>query len=154
MDRMMIMLMPAKYQPDYLYLRHVRIKRVHIFTLLQILCLASLWVIKAIKTISIVFPVMVLGTCFVRKGMEKFFTKNELTWLDEAKPEQEDREVFEDDIDNDVSLLHGATKKNGIKKSLIYILNCFKKSIILNEATNTTKICSAEQMAYTISTKL
>ena len=101
MDRMMIMLMPAKYQPDYLYLRHVRIKRVHIFTLLQILCLASLWVIKAIKTISIVFPVMVLGTCFVRKGMEKFFTKNELTWLDEAKPEQEDGGVFENDIDND-----------------------------------------------------
>jgi hypothetical protein len=41
--------------------------------------------------------------------------------------EQEDGGVFENDIDNDVSLLHGATKKNGIKKSLIYILNCFKK---------------------------
>lgn len=122
----MLMLMPAKYQPDHMYLRHVRIRRVHIFTLLQMFCLATLWVIKAIKTISIVFPVMVLGTCFVRKGMEKFFTKNELTWLDEVMPEekmmtQEDEGVLivEDDIDDDVSLLHGATKKNGIKKSLI-----------------------------------
>lgn len=119
----MLMLMPAKYQPDHMYLRHVRIRRVHIFTLLQMFCLATLWVIKAIKTISIVFPVMVLGTCFVRKGMEKFFTKNELTWLDEVMPEekmmtQEDEGVLivEDDIDDDVSLLHGATKKKWNKE--------------------------------------
>ncbi|XP_076110717.1 electroneutral sodium bicarbonate exchanger 1-like isoform X2 [Mytilus galloprovincialis] len=107
MDRMMIMLMPAKYQPDHMYLRHVRIKRVHLFTFFQILCLGILWAIKAIKTISIVFPVMVLGTCFVRKGMERIFSKNELKWLDELMPEdkmmkQEDEgELIVDDDDMD-----------------------------------------------------
>ncbi|XP_052063065.1 electroneutral sodium bicarbonate exchanger 1-like [Mytilus californianus] len=109
MDRMMIMLMPAKYQPDHMYLRHVRIKRVHLFTFFQILCLGILWAIKAIKTISIVFPVMVLGTCFVRKGMERIFSKNELKWLDELMPEdkmmkQEDEGeliVDDDDMDDD-----------------------------------------------------
>ncbi|CAG2204038.1 NCBE [Mytilus edulis] len=110
MDRIMIMFMPAKYQPDHMYLRHVRINRVHLFTFFQILCLGILWVIKAIKTISIVFPVMVLGTCFVRKGMEKIFTSNELKWLDDMDTEdkmmkQEDAGVLiveDDDIDDDV----------------------------------------------------
>ena len=107
----MIMFMPAKYQPDHMYLRHVRINRVHLFTFFQILCLGILWVIKAIKTISIVFPVMVLGTCFVRKGMEKIFTSNELKWLDDMDTEdkmmkQEDAGVLivEDDDIDDVSL--------------------------------------------------
>ncbi|CAC5404016.1 SLC4A4 [Mytilus coruscus] len=110
MDRIMIMFMPAKYQPDHMYLRHVRINRVHLFTFFQILCLGILWVIKAIKTISIVFPVMVLGTCFVRKGMERIFTSNELKWLDDMDTEdkmmkQEDAGeliVEDDDTDDDV----------------------------------------------------
>ena len=51
--------MPAKYQPDHSYLRHVRINRVHMFTFLQIICLAVLWVIKMVKAVSIIFPIMV-----------------------------------------------------------------------------------------------
>jgi len=50
---------PMKYQPDYIYLRHVQIRKVHLFTLFQVGCLASLWVIKSIKITSIVFPIMV-----------------------------------------------------------------------------------------------
>ena len=51
--------MPAKYQPDYDYLRHVPIRRVHLFTAIQIICLIVLWVVKSVKSISIGFPVMV-----------------------------------------------------------------------------------------------
>lgn len=36
-DRLLLMLTPMKYQPDYAYLRHVSIKRVHLFTLVQVL---------------------------------------------------------------------------------------------------------------------
>lgn len=125
MDRMMILLMPAKYQPDHMYLRHVRTKRVHIFTFIQILCLAVLWVIKVIKSISIVFPVMVLGTCFVRKAMEKFFSKNELTWLDDLMPEdkmmkQEDEGelIVEDDIDDDDDVSLSSDNGNNIASLL------------------------------------
>ncbi|CAG5122270.1 unnamed protein product [Candidula unifasciata] len=91
-DRIMILLMPAKYQPDYMYLRHVRTKRVHLFTCIQVLCLAFLWVIKSIKSISIAFPVMVLAMCFIRKGMDKIFTQQELKWLDDIMPEVHRRE--------------------------------------------------------------
>lgn len=58
-DRLALIFMPKKYQPDHMYLRHVPIKRVHLFTLFQIVCLAILWVVKMIKSISILFPVMV-----------------------------------------------------------------------------------------------
>lgn len=58
-DRLALIFMPKKYQPDHMYLRHVPIKRVHLFTLFQIVCLAVLWVVKMIKSISILFPVMV-----------------------------------------------------------------------------------------------
>lgn len=58
-DRLALIFMPKKYQPDHMYLRHVPIKRVHLFTLFQIISLAILWVVKMIKSISILFPVMV-----------------------------------------------------------------------------------------------
>ncbi|BFZ15360.1 hypothetical protein BsWGS_18399 [Bradybaena similaris] len=91
-DRIMILLMPAKYQPDYMYLRHVRTKRVHLFTCIQVLCLAFLWGIKSYKKISIAFPIMVLAMCFIRKGMDKIFTQQELKWLDDIMPEVHRRE--------------------------------------------------------------
>ncbi|XP_021363541.1 electroneutral sodium bicarbonate exchanger 1-like isoform X2 [Mizuhopecten yessoensis] len=90
-DRMTLWFMPQKYQPDFMYLRHVRTARVHIFTVIQVLCLACLWVIKTIKSISIAFPLMVLAMCFVRKGMDWVFSQNELKWLDDIMPESHSR---------------------------------------------------------------
>jgi sodium bicarbonate transporter 10 len=37
----------------------VPLKRVHIFTLIQLACLVILWVIKSFSTTSILFPLMV-----------------------------------------------------------------------------------------------
>ncbi|XP_012941835.1 sodium bicarbonate cotransporter 3 [Aplysia californica] len=91
-DRILLFFKPAKYQPDYTYLRHVPIKRVHIFTLIQSVCLAVLWVIKTVKSVSIIFPIMVLGTCFVRKAMDYIFTQRELKWLDDLMPEAAKKE--------------------------------------------------------------
>lgn len=62
--RVMIFFMPAKYQPDYMFLRHVPIGRVHRFTFIQLFCLALLWTVKTIKAISIVFPLMVSGVYY------------------------------------------------------------------------------------------
>jgi len=53
------MFMPAKYQPDYMFLRNVPMRRVHLFTVIQLICIAVLCIIKEIKTVSIIFPVMV-----------------------------------------------------------------------------------------------
>lgn len=58
MDRLQLLLMPAKHQPDLIYLRHVPQRRIHLFTFIQGLCLALLWVLKS-TVAAIVFPVMV-----------------------------------------------------------------------------------------------
>lgn len=50
--------MPAKHQPDYVFLRHVPLRRIHLFTLVQIICLAVLWILKS-TVAAIIFPVMV-----------------------------------------------------------------------------------------------
>lgn len=59
MHRLILIFMPEKHQPDYKFLRHVRTLKVHLFTLIQISCLALLFIIKSNKKISIFFPIMV-----------------------------------------------------------------------------------------------
>jgi len=51
--------MPQKHQPDFPYLRHVQIKRVHLFTFIQILALVGMFAVKSIKSIAICFPLLV-----------------------------------------------------------------------------------------------
>lgn len=57
-DRLKLFGMPAKHQPDFIYLRHVPLRKVHLFTLTQLTCLVLLWVIKT-SPAAIVFPMMV-----------------------------------------------------------------------------------------------
>lgn len=90
--RILILLMPHKHQPDYIFLRHVLIKRVHLFTLFQVLGFVSLWIIKSFKQASILFPVMVLALVGVRKLMDFVFSRYELDILDDIMPESKKRE--------------------------------------------------------------
>lgn len=57
-ERIKLYLMPPKHQPDFSFLRHVPLRRVHLFTVVQIVCLAVLWVLKS-TFLAIIFPVMV-----------------------------------------------------------------------------------------------
>lgn len=57
-DRIKLFGMPAKHQPDLIYLRYVPLWKVHVFTLVQLTCLVLLWVIKA-SAARVVFPMMV-----------------------------------------------------------------------------------------------
>lgn len=94
-SRILLIFMPEKYQPDYVYLRHVRTSRVHIFTFIQLSCLILLWVIKSIKSISILFPIMVLALVGARKLMDYMFTQRELEYLDDVMPEIVKKEIEE-----------------------------------------------------------
>lgn len=85
-DRILVILMPAKYQPDYFYLRHVNTKRVHIFTIVQILSTAAMFIVKQIDAIAITFPLLVVFTCVIRKMLDYVFTQRELYWLDNLLP--------------------------------------------------------------------
>ncbi|XP_065522201.1 sodium bicarbonate cotransporter 3 isoform X3 [Lathamus discolor] len=93
-DRIKLFGMPAKHQPDLIYLRYVPLWKVHIFTVVQLTCLVLLWVIKA-SAAAVVFPMMVLALVFVRKLMDLCFTKRELSWLDDLMPESKKKK--EDD---------------------------------------------------------
>ncbi|XP_019119811.1 sodium bicarbonate cotransporter 3 isoform X6 [Larimichthys crocea] len=93
-DRIKLFGMPAKHQPDLIYLRYVPLWKVHIFTLVQLTCLVLLWVIKA-SAAAVVFPMMVLALVFIRKLLDFFFTKRELSWLDDLIPESKKKK--EDD---------------------------------------------------------
>ncbi|KAK3611748.1 hypothetical protein CHS0354_014094 [Potamilus streckersoni] len=85
-QRILLFFMPLKYQPDYVFLRHVPLRRVHLYTAIQIVCLILLWVVKSVKVISIAFPIMVLATVFIRKALDWVFTQRELQWLDHILP--------------------------------------------------------------------
>ncbi|XP_068130994.1 electrogenic sodium bicarbonate cotransporter 4 isoform X3 [Hyperolius riggenbachi] len=87
-DRCKLFLMPAKHQPDYAYLRHVPLRRVHLFTVVQIVCLAVLWILKS-TVAAIIFPVMILGLMMVRKMLDWVFSQHDLAWLDDILPEKD-----------------------------------------------------------------
>ncbi|XP_034502317.1 electroneutral sodium bicarbonate exchanger 1 isoform X4 [Ailuropoda melanoleuca] len=91
-DRLKLFGMPAKHQPDFIYLRHVPLRKVHLFTLIQLTCLVLLWAIKA-SPAAIVFPMMVLALVFVRKVMDLCFSKRELSWLDDLMPESKKKKL-------------------------------------------------------------
>ncbi|KAM7392544.1 hypothetical protein PAMA_007588 [Pampus argenteus] len=106
MDRLQLLLMPAKHQPDLIYLRHVPQRRIHLFTFIQGLCLALLWILKS-TVAAIIFPVMILALVAVRKAMDYVFSQHDLGYLDDVIPEK-DKKKKEDE-----------KKKKGKKKGSI-----------------------------------
>nr|XP_029727237.1 electroneutral sodium bicarbonate exchanger 1-like isoform X12 [Aedes albopictus] len=139
-DRLMIMLMPIKYQPDYMFLRQVPIRRVHLFTLIQLACLVMLWVIKSFSSTSILFPLMLVVMIGIRKSLDFLFTRRELKILDDVMPEITKR-AHEDDLrqleDGEDSGQHSADNlqlplENGT-------LSC-KPQINISEEVNRTTI--------------
>uniref|UniRef100_A0A8C7TK58 Anion exchange protein n=1 Tax=Oncorhynchus mykiss TaxID=8022 RepID=A0A8C7TK58_ONCMY len=84
-ERIKLYMMPSKYQPDFPFLRHVPLRRVHLFTLVQIICLAVLWVLKS-TVLAILFPVMILGLLVVRKMLDMVFSQHDLAWIDDILP--------------------------------------------------------------------
>uniref|UniRef100_A0A2M3ZGE6 Anion exchange protein n=1 Tax=Anopheles braziliensis TaxID=58242 RepID=A0A2M3ZGE6_9DIPT len=95
-DRLLIMFMPAKYQPDYMFLRQVPIRRVHLFTMIQLACFVVLWLIKSFTLTSILFPLMLVVMIGVRKSLDYLFTKRELKILDDIMPEMTKRARADD----------------------------------------------------------
>uniref|UniRef100_A0A665VZW2 Anion exchange protein n=1 Tax=Echeneis naucrates TaxID=173247 RepID=A0A665VZW2_ECHNA len=95
MDRLQLLLMPAKHQPDLIYLRHVPQRRIHLFTFIQGLCLALLWILKS-TVAAIIFPVMILALVAVRKAMDYLFSQHDLSYLDDVIPEK-DKKKKEDE---------------------------------------------------------
>ncbi|XP_031707527.1 sodium-driven chloride bicarbonate exchanger-like isoform X2 [Anarrhichthys ocellatus] len=103
-DRLRLFSMPAKHQPDFIYLRHVPLRKVHLFTIVQLSCLVLLWVIKTSKA-AIVFPMMVLALVFIRKLLDLIFTKRELSWLDDLMPEWKKKKLEDAEEEEEHSII-------------------------------------------------
>merc|ERR1719427_295608 len=96
-DRILLVLMPKKYQPDYPYLRQVQIGRVHIYTSIQVACFVGLWLIKSFSQTSILFPLMLVVMIVVRKLLDRVFTKKELQVLDDILPDFKRHDRLDDE---------------------------------------------------------
>merc|ERR1712032_340465 len=74
--------------PQYPYIKALQqsedssMKRVHVFTFLQLLCLGILYALKSIKAVAVVFPFFIAALVGVRAAFRKIFTEEELEALD------------------------------------------------------------------------
>lgn len=112
-DRIKLFGMPAKHQPDLIYLRYVPLWKVHIFTVVQLSCLIVLWTIKA-SAAAVVFPMMVLALVFIRKLLDFCFTKRELSWLDDLIPESKKKKE-DDKKKQQKEVRHSSTLDQGLE---------------------------------------
>ncbi|XP_072229077.1 solute carrier family 4 member 1b (Diego blood group) isoform X2 [Leuresthes tenuis] len=81
-DRMLLLLIPKKYHPDEPYATRVSTGRMHLFTTIQIVCLAVLWLVKS-SPISLALPFILILTIPLRMLMTgRLFTELEMKCLD------------------------------------------------------------------------
>uniref|UniRef100_A0A0N5AKE2 Anion exchange protein n=1 Tax=Syphacia muris TaxID=451379 RepID=A0A0N5AKE2_9BILA len=172
-DRILLLFMPMKYQPDTIYIRHVPISVIHRFTFFQVACLGVLWTVKSIKATSISFPIMLVVMVAVRKFMEKFFTEKDLKYLDDKMPDfhlrkkedmskVEEGEEIDIDLDENQGTIHAVKTKahlhipmasgNIIKIPLAAIQEPSHNINISNEVNQSglwKQIASESRMSYT-----
>uniref|UniRef100_A0A672LQD8 Anion exchange protein n=1 Tax=Sinocyclocheilus grahami TaxID=75366 RepID=A0A672LQD8_SINGR len=85
-ERMMLLFMPPKYHPEHTYVRKVRTLRMHLFTCLQLVCLAVLWAVMSTSA-SLAFPfVLVLTVPFRRFLLSRIFTRREIQCVKSLHP--------------------------------------------------------------------
>ncbi|KAI6173614.1 Anion exchange protein [Aphelenchoides besseyi] len=86
-QRLGLLFMPVKNQPDLPWLRAVRMHRVHLFTFIQTLSIILLFIIRYASRIAMVFPVMLVVMVTLRIFvLQRMFTHNELIALDDELP--------------------------------------------------------------------
>ena len=64
----------------------------HLYTVVQVICLGILYGIQAVKETSVVFPLFVASLAIIRKAMRFMFTEDELKQLDDFPGEDEEEE--------------------------------------------------------------
>ncbi|CAM9339868.1 unnamed protein product [Lampetra fluviatilis] len=93
-DRLLLAFMPAKHHPDSAYASKVKTWRMNMYTAIQFVCLALLWVVMSTAA-SLAFPFVLILTVPLRHFLlPRIFTAHELRCLDSADAEPH---VDEDD---------------------------------------------------------
>ncbi|XP_058486375.1 anion exchange protein 2b isoform X3 [Solea solea] len=97
-ERMMLLLMPPKYHPDHTYVRKVRTLRMHLFTSIQVVCLAALWAVMSTQA-SLAFPFVLILTVPVKMFvLRRIFNGREMACLDadDAEPKFDERDCHDE----------------------------------------------------------
>ncbi|XP_043820079.1 band 3 anion transport protein [Dromiciops gliroides] len=100
-DRLLLFLKPPKYHPDVPYVKRVKTWRMHLFTGIQVICLAVLWVVKSTPA-SLALPFILILTVPLRRFLLPLIFRNiELQCLDaddaEITFDEEDgRDVYDE----------------------------------------------------------
>uniref|UniRef100_A0A673YTX8 Anion exchange protein n=1 Tax=Salmo trutta TaxID=8032 RepID=A0A673YTX8_SALTR len=77
-ERLMLLLMPPKYHPDHTYVRKVKTLRMHLYTVIQLVCLAALWAVMS-TVASLAFPFVLILTVPVKMFLlSRIFTAREM----------------------------------------------------------------------------
>ncbi|XP_031346202.1 anion exchange protein 3-like isoform X2 [Photinus pyralis] len=85
-DRIRLFFMPPKHHPAASYVRKVKTIKMHLFTFIQLLCLALLWTVKSTKA-SLAFPFFLLLLVPLRSNLKYIFSPRELRALDGDQPD-------------------------------------------------------------------
>ncbi|CAO2645553.1 Band 3 anion transport protein [Lemmus lemmus] len=81
-DRILLLFKPPKYHPDVPFVKRVKTWRMHLFTVIQIICLAALWVVKS-TPVSLALPFVLILTVPLRRFLlPLIFSGLELQCLD------------------------------------------------------------------------
>ncbi|XP_061605643.1 solute carrier family 4 member 1a (Diego blood group) [Phyllopteryx taeniolatus] len=97
-DRILLLITPKKYHPSDAYATRVSTMRMHLFTLIQLVCLAVLWMVKMTR-FSLALPFILLLTVPLRMLMTgTLFSVMEMKCLDADNA----KVTFEEDVGEDV----------------------------------------------------
>ncbi|XP_035878694.1 anion exchange protein 3 isoform X4 [Phyllostomus discolor] len=100
--RLLLILMPAKHHPEEPYVTKVKTWRMHLFTCIQVGCIALLWVVKS-TVASLAFPFVLLLTVPLRRCLlPRLFQNRELQALDSEDSEPN----FDEDGRDEYNELH------------------------------------------------
>nr|XP_008536300.1 PREDICTED: anion exchange protein 3 [Equus przewalskii] len=101
-QRLLLILMPAKHHPEQPYVTKVKTWRMHLFTCIQLGCIALLWVVKSTAA-SLAFPFLLLLTVPLRRCLlPRLFQERELQALDSEDAEPN----FDEDGQDEYNELH------------------------------------------------
>uniref|UniRef100_A0AAY4DX23 Anion exchange protein n=1 Tax=Denticeps clupeoides TaxID=299321 RepID=A0AAY4DX23_9TELE len=80
-ERILLLLMPPKYHPDHTYVRKVRTLRMHLYTAVQVVCLAVLWAVMS-TVASLAFPFVLILTVPIKMFLlPRIFSSREMHYV-------------------------------------------------------------------------
>ncbi|KAM7371683.1 hypothetical protein PAMP_008898 [Pampus punctatissimus] len=103
-DRILLLITPKKYHPSDAYATEVNTPRMHLFTLIQLVCLAILWMVK-MSTFSLALPFVLILTIPLRMFMTgRLFSVREMKCLDADDAKVNLEELPGEDVYNESPL--------------------------------------------------